>query len=247
MFKMRYIQVIKPQSNEDASWCGKLSNKSLHGLAWLLGQTRTRVACESMRVDGKLINQKNAQKLRPFCWACCYKVETASRSKLVNNSHATLMTGQTSKNSLTCIKIWDSSKLMRVDASWCELAVKRKRDLQLASARINSHPRLTGALVLRTLLNHYHTVHCNEPNFNVTCGVGGCPAIFTKYNSFYKHVVRKHREAYSETNPSIPCEAQRKRNRELNDHSNESEGSESESGSIDTDTVSPSSSDSEDS
>ena len=38
-------------------------------------------------------------------------------------------------------------KLMRVDASWCKLApVKRKRDLQLASACINLHPRLTGAL-----------------------------------------------------------------------------------------------------
>jgi hypothetical protein len=87
------------------------------------------------------------------------------------------------------------------------------------------------SLILRTLLNHYHTVHCNEPNFNVICGVGGCPATFTKYNSFYKHVTRKHRDAYSETNLSNPYEAQCKRVRE-DDHSDESEDSETESESI---------------
>ena len=81
----------------DASWQTRVC---MHGLAWLFGQTRTRVD-ESWPE----INQKNAQKLRPFCWACCYKVETASRSN-------------EQKLSLTCIKIWDSSKLTRVDASW---------------------------------------------------------------------------------------------------------------------------------
>ena len=120
----------------DASWQTRVC-MDLHELAWLPGQTRTKVACESMRVDRNL-TRKNAQKL---CWACCYKVETASRSKLVNNSHATtLMAGQTSKNSrwlaCACIKIWDSSKLMRVDASWRSNASETCNSHQLASTRI---------------------------------------------------------------------------------------------------------------
>ena len=52
------------------------------------------------------------------------------------------------------------------------------------------------ALTLRGLLNHYFTVHSNETNFHVVCGVNDCPAIFTKYNSLYKHVTRQHRDTY---------------------------------------------------
>ena len=62
-----------------------------------------------------------------------------SRSKLVNNSHATtLMTGQTSKNSrwlaCACIKIWDSSKFMQVYASWRSNASETCNLHQLASS-----------------------------------------------------------------------------------------------------------------
>ena len=53
------------------------------------------------------------------------------------------------------------------------------------------------ALTLRGLLNHYYTVHSNETNFRVVCGVNDCPAIFTKYNSLYKHVTRQHRDIYA--------------------------------------------------
>ena len=60
------------------------------------------------------------------------------------------------------------------------------------------------SLILRNLLKYYNIIHSNEPNFNVTCGVGGCPATFAKYNSFYKHVVRKHRDCYSERNRYEP-------------------------------------------
>lgn len=54
------------------------------------------------------------------------------------------------------------------------------------------------SLTLRALLNHYFIVHRNETNFRVTCNVDGCPAIFEKYNSFYKHVYKKHREIYDQ-------------------------------------------------
>ena len=33
-------------------------------------------------------------------------------------------------------------------------------------------------------------------NFKVTCGVNGCPATFTKHNSFYKHVLKHHKQLY---------------------------------------------------
>ena len=46
----------------------------------------------------------------------------------------------------TCVHLYQNLRQLKVDASWCKLAVKRKRDLQLASACINLHPRLTGAL-----------------------------------------------------------------------------------------------------
>ena len=48
------------------------------------------------------------------------------------------------------------------------------------------------AISLRTLLNHY------EPNLRVVCNVDECPAIFTKYNSLYKHITRCHNEVYND-------------------------------------------------
>ena len=54
------------------------------------------------------------------------------------------------------------------------------------------------SLTLRTLLNHYFIVHRNEPNFQVTCNVDGCPVTFMKYNSFYKHVHKQHRAIYDQ-------------------------------------------------
>lgn len=53
------------------------------------------------------------------------------------------------------------------------------------------------ALTLRALMNHYYSVHSNNPNFSVRCGVDDCPARFRKYHSFYKHVVRKHNDKYN--------------------------------------------------
>ena len=55
------------------------------------------------------------------------------------------------------------------------------------------------AISLRTLLNHYNKVHGHETNFRVVCNVDDCPAIFTKYNSLYKHITRCHEDVYNET------------------------------------------------
>ncbi len=60
------------------------------------------------------------------------------------------------------------------------------------------------SLSLRTLLSHYNKVHGNEPNFRVVCNVDDCPAIFTKYNSLYKHVKRCHGDIYNVTMEENP-------------------------------------------
>ena len=52
------------------------------------------------------------------------------------------------------------------------------------------------AVTLRILMNHYYTVHSNEVNFSVRCGVNDCPATFQRYHSFYKHVKRRHKNEY---------------------------------------------------
>ena len=57
-----------------------------------------------------------------FCWAYYYKVQTASSFPTLCNFHDW---SNAHKLSSTLIKIWTSSKSMRVDESGQELAVKR--------------------------------------------------------------------------------------------------------------------------
>ena len=51
-------------------------------------------------------------------------------------------------------------------------------------------------LTLRELLNHIHVSHAGSPNFQVACMVDGCPRIYRRYHSFYKHVITIHRDTY---------------------------------------------------
>ena len=54
------------------------------------------------------------------------------------------------------------------------------------------------AISLRILLSHLNQVH-SDHDFHIVCGLGDTPAcckIFYKYNSFYKHVRRKHDDIY---------------------------------------------------
>ena len=60
------------------------------------------------------------------------------------------------------------------------------------------------AILLRTLLSHYNKVHGNAPNFRVVCNVDHCPAIFMKYISLYKHVIRWHEHFYNATIEETP-------------------------------------------
>lgn len=61
------------------------------------------------------------------------------------------------------------------------------------------------ALTLRVLMNHYYSVHSNDVNFFIRCGIDDCPATFRRYDSFYKHVRRNHRAEYEATNCHNLC------------------------------------------
>ena len=52
-------------------------------------------------------------------------------------------------------------------------------------------------LFLRTLLNHYNSLHKNEINFSVKCDVKSCALNFSTYNSYYKHVRAHHNDIRS--------------------------------------------------
>lgn len=54
------------------------------------------------------------------------------------------------------------------------------------------------AISLRILFTHLNLVHSDD-NFQVICGLGdspSCQKVFLKYNSFYRHVRRKHDDVY---------------------------------------------------
>lgn len=44
------------------------------------------------------------------------------------------------------------------------------------------------------LIQHVGLVHNHEPNFSITCGLNNCKSSFTLYESFRRHVYRKHRK-----------------------------------------------------
>ena len=52
---------------------------------------------------------------------------------------------------------------------------------------------------LRGLLNHIYCVHSHDLDFKVNCAVFSCPLVFRKYNSFYKHIIKKHKELYNDS------------------------------------------------
>ncbi len=43
-----------------------------------------------------------------------------------------------------------------------------------------------------TVLRHIGAVHSWEPNFDVTCGINGCPRKYTSYRSYRKHILKVH-------------------------------------------------------
>ena len=69
-------------------------------------------------------------------------------------------------------------------------------------------------------MNHYNVTHANELNFNVKCNVSGCPLVFRRYNSYYRHVVRHHTNVYNLIDDNTPGNGNFLRNIELEQNDN---------------------------
>ena len=49
------------------------------------------------------------------------------------------------------------------------------------------------AFTLVKLIRHIVLIHAREANFTMTCGLNDCQRTFSKYESFRRHVYRKHK------------------------------------------------------
>lgn len=49
------------------------------------------------------------------------------------------------------------------------------------------------AFTLVKLIQHIGLIHSHEADFTITCGLNNCPKTFSKYESFRRHVYRKHK------------------------------------------------------
>ena len=58
------------------------------------------------------------------------------------------------------------------------------------------------ARALKGVLRHIGAVHAHEANFQVICGVQGCPRSYSNYHSYKKHMYQKHREVLEVVNGS---------------------------------------------
>ena len=45
-------------------------------------------------------------------------------------------------------------------------------------------------------LSHLRSVHSEDDDFNITCGIQGCTNTYTKCSSFVTHIYRQHRELF---------------------------------------------------
>ena len=45
------------------------------------------------------------------------------------------------------------------------------------------------------ILSHLRLVHSSDPNFCVTCGIGGCCTTARSFSALYQHIRKKHKDA----------------------------------------------------
>ena len=49
-----------------------------------------------------------------------------------------------------------------------------------------------GAPRFEPVLRHIGSMHSWDPGFQLTCGVNGCPKVYTSYRCFHKHILSDH-------------------------------------------------------
>lgn len=55
----------------------------------------------------------------------------------------------------------------------------------------------TGYSCLFDLVSHVRAAHSVEVSLNFVCQINGCPRMFKRTNTWYKHVIQSHREEYT--------------------------------------------------
>ncbi len=50
---------------------------------------------------------------------------------------------------------------------------------------------------VNVILSHIRAVHSHDPNFFVTCGLGGCGTTSRSFSALYSHVYRRHSDVIS--------------------------------------------------
>lgn len=61
-------------------------------------------------------------------------------------------------------------------------------------AQLYQCPRcMRRTFTLVKFIQHVGLVHAHEPSFSITCGISECQSTFSQFQSFRKHVYRKHR------------------------------------------------------
>ena len=50
---------------------------------------------------------------------------------------------------------------------------------------------------VKVILGHIRAVHSHEPNFLVTCGIGGCQTTSRSFAALYSHIYRRHSDVVS--------------------------------------------------
>ena len=60
-------------------------------------------------------------------------------------------------------------------------------------------------LSLREYLQHIKLFHAHQPNFHISCGIGGCERTFTNGRTFENHISSYHRGELHPTNDISGC------------------------------------------
>ena len=66
-------------------------------------------------------------------------------------------------------------------------------------------------IFLYDLVGHVRSAHSSDAHLSLVCQVNECPIVFTNTNTWYKHVVRQHKEAF-ESIPTVVVSCDREDN-----------------------------------
>ena len=73
---------------------------------------------------------------------------------------------------------------------------------------------------MQGVLRHLGAVHAFDPNLSITCGIAGCPRIYSNFHSYKKHIYRSHSEVVIPPETSEEISAVHSHNEDASDDYN---------------------------